>query len=122
MANVRKPINVHDAYATVTAMSEGNIGAANVCMKLLEQGIAGFTAILDLDDMNMRGEQIWIAYKYHCGQSLSKLIELCRTRDKVMVDHVNREHTRNVAVIGGSSSDQAKLAAEADGRILAGEV
>lgn len=118
MTEARKPLNIHkiqiqDCLAT---MAEGNIGALNVLMALSRHDFNGFVAILDLDDMNMRGEQIWIAFKYHCDQSIAKLMELCRNRDKAMVDHVNREHKAHVAVqLGGSSREsQVEIAVQAD--------
>ena len=48
-------------------MSEGNIGAVKVMMRIIElEGDIGLCTILDLNDMNIRGSQIWVGYKDYC--------------------------------------------------------
>jgi hypothetical protein len=85
-------------------MGEGNPGALSVLTQLLELGVDGLTAILDLDDMNIRGEQVWLAYKDHCNQDLDLLTKLARKRDEDMVNTVNdRCSTNEVAVKNGGS-------------------
>lgn len=71
-------------------MSEGNPGAISVLTKLLtrEDGIA---AMLHLDDMNIRGTQIWIGFKDHCGCDIDKFFEAISTRDEGMVTTINKE-------------------------------
>jgi hypothetical protein len=69
----------------ITEMSEGNPGALSVLVEL------DLDLILDLDDMNIRGPQIWVGYKDHCGKSIERFKTLVRKRDKAMVDTINRE-------------------------------
>lgn len=82
--------NLQNAILT---MAEGNPGAITVlgtCLK--EQGQMDFIigTLLDLDDMNIRGSQIWIAFKDYCGENLESFIEMVRQRDPNMVDMVNQ--------------------------------
>ena len=44
----------------------------------------GIFDILSLDDMNMRGSQIWVAYKDHCGQDIEKFIACIKERELVL--------------------------------------
>ena len=90
----REPIGLQDSFMqVVTKLSEGNPGALTVLMALLKRQDTdppGLITMLDLDDMGMRGSQIWVAYKDHCGHDIEKLVELCRSRDQDMIDTVNR--------------------------------
>ena len=78
-------------FDVVTTMSEGNPGALTVMMRLMEKRghMDGIFDILSLDDMNMRGSQIWVAYKDYCGQDIEKFIVCIKERDQAMVDAVN---------------------------------
>jgi hypothetical protein len=94
-------------------MSEGNPGALNVLMKILhEDYVVGFVNILSLDDMNIRGTQIWVGYKDYCGEKLDSFIEAIRTRDQEMVDVINKEGRRGnhtaKAVTSGASQPGAR--------------
>ena len=40
--------------------------------------------------MNIRGHQLWSAYKDHCAYDIEKLIELVRERDRDLVDAINK--------------------------------
>ena len=73
----------------VVQMAEGNPGALSVLMKLLQDGPMGFMNLLHLDDMVMRGSQIWVAYKDHCGSDLEELKQALLNRDPAMVATVN---------------------------------
>lgn len=69
--------------------------------------------ILDLDDMNIRGTQIWVGYSDYCGKDIAKFKELVRARDHKMIAHINREgvrgnHTAKAVAHGGSSPDGRK--------------
>ena len=76
----------------VLAMCEGNPGAINVMMTLVNEGDAGLASILILDDMNIRGTQIWCVYKDYCKQDIKALIESLADSKKrlAMVDSVNK--------------------------------
>jgi len=91
-------------------MSEGNPGALSVLLQLMELDAdgAGLMAILHLDDMNIRGSQIWIAYKDHCDQNIEVLAEKIRNRDKEMIATVNRKSGPDypIAVEHGASYER----------------
>lgn len=74
----------------VVFMAEGNPGALTVLIELLnKRPDDAFIYMLNLDDMNIRGSQLWIAFKYHCGSDLDKLVECTKSRDQAMIDKVN---------------------------------
>jgi hypothetical protein len=51
----------------------------------------------------MRGPQVWVGYKDHCGQDIDKFIAAVKNRDPDMVKTVNSHcGTRATAVIGGA--------------------
>lgn len=88
----RERLNLNGTIVdTVVQMSEGNPGAATVLARILksQDTIDGLTLILNLDDMNMRGPQIWLGYKDHCDKNLSAFIECIRSRDPMMIATVN---------------------------------
>ena len=96
----REKLSMNDSLINMAVkMAEGNPGAVRVISKILEdQG--GLFFLLDLDDMGMRGSQIWVAFKDYCGQDIEKLKQCLRDRDKKMVETVNRECPEHRAVIG----------------------
>ena len=58
---MRKRIELTDSMNDMLfKMSEGNPGGLNVLMGLMDRDPLVFLA---LDDMNIRGTQIWIGYK-----------------------------------------------------------
>ena len=72
----------------IVKMAEGNPGAVTVLAQLAKDPI-GLMDILHLDDMNMRGPQIWIGYKDHCKSDLEAFRKAIRDRDPAMVATVN---------------------------------
>lgn len=75
----------------VVTMAEGNPGALTVLMDMLrDDDGANIFDVLHLDDMNMRGAQIWAGYKYACGQNLETFQNKIRNRDQEMIDKVNQ--------------------------------
>lgn len=98
----RAKLKVSDTLTVINQMSEGNPGAVSVIMQLLESKL-GFVDILSLDDMDMRGPQIWAAFKHHCDCNIEKLREALKTRDAAMVTTVNRECPDRKAVTSGAS-------------------
>lgn len=104
---MRKKIDLMDnTMNLIFKMSEGNPGALTVLMEILQRPNA-LIAILGLDDMNIRGWQIWVAYKNHCKNNVDLLLELIKKRDSKMVDTINRAAVKaNVptrSTIGGAS-------------------
>lgn len=72
--------------SAIFKMSEGNPGAANVCMELLTKGEAidpdnafgGMGSILLMDTFEIYASKIWQLYKDICGQKIPTLIVLLR--------------------------------------------
>lgn len=87
----------------VMKMAEGNPGAVTVCGKLMAGDPLGFMALLSLDDMDIRGGQIWAAYKDHCGEDIELLRQAIKKRDPSMVATVNRVCPDQKAVTSGAS-------------------
>lgn len=69
-------------------MSEGNPGAITVLMQLVVQDPL---LMLTLNDMNIRGSQIWVGYKDVCGEDLELFKQKVLDRDSAMVDAINAE-------------------------------
>jgi hypothetical protein len=106
----------------ILTMADGNPGAVSVLGYCLDrQGRAEFMmeTLIHLDDMNIRGSQIWIAFKDYCAhgqdriahteENLDRFINAVKMRDSNMVDMVNQASlrgetgTQHKAVIHGAS-------------------
>lgn len=89
----------------ILEMCEGNPGGLNVMMSMMHQlgTMDAVRNILLLDDMDIRGSQIWVAYKDHCGGDMDKFTKLIMSRDLEMIATVNRECPDRVAVRNGGS-------------------
>jgi len=87
----------------IIEMAEGNPGALGAMMQCINvQGADEFvlTTLLNLDDMNIRGAQIWIAYKDYCASGddsvvhsdkhVKLFIDCVKKRDLMMVLTVNQ--------------------------------
>lgn len=93
----------------MTAMAEGNIGALNVIISLVKNKQDGLIYLLDLDEMNIRGTQIWIGFKYFCGQNLEKFVECIVSRDQGMIDKINEMNQSQGEVWMASSISGQRL-------------
>lgn len=103
---MREKLRLHGSLVdAIVQMSEGNPGATTVLARMLkDRPDDGFMLILGLDDMNMRGSQIWLGYKDHCHQDLGQFISCIQKRDPEMVLTVNRESCDGESAVehGGS--------------------
>jgi hypothetical protein len=90
---VRQPIHWDDSLREVTLkMAEDNPSAMRVLMKILGKfGYGGLSLILQMDDMNIRGKQIWVGYRYHCDADIDQFVRCIRDRDPEMIETINRE-------------------------------
>ncbi len=90
---MREPINLYDdTLDALVKMSEGNIGAITVLMQLVERDDpAKLMVILDLDDMNIRGSQIWVGFKDACGEDIEAFTTAIKNRDPLMIDKINEQ-------------------------------
>lgn len=99
----RKALNGSDDMKTMAVkMAEGTPGALRVILELFNEP-RGHIALLDLDDMNIRGSQIWVCYKDVCGEDIAKLMEGARNRDAAFVEQCNKECPDHTAVSSGAS-------------------
>jgi hypothetical protein len=105
MPSNRLPLDpAANAMGTITRMVEGHLGAARVLAELYDgYGLGALMAMIDLDDMNMRGEQIWIAFKEWCREDLHLFITKVTERDPLMVECVNKFIAHPKAVCSGGS-------------------
>lgn len=117
MIEVRKEVQLNMSFMELIQLfSEGNPGAVTVILELLNRDKNfGFMTLLSLDDMNIRGTQIWIAFKDYCNQDYDKFEKAIKSRDPLMVEKVNAEgmkgnHPHKAVTHGGSNPDtRAKL-------------
>jgi len=82
--------NTRDVLVT---LSEGNPGALRVLMQLLARE-GGSLDLLHLDDMNIRGTQVWVAFKDFAKEDLDTFVTAIRKRDPEMIRVVNDEGLR----------------------------
>lgn len=108
----RPKIELEDTmFDTIYKISEGVPGAIVGVTKLMESDEAGLMLLLGLDDMNIRGSQVWEAYKYLYNEDAKKFAEAVKHRDEKMVNFINEEMASvggEKAVIGGASFDRSK--------------
>lgn len=75
----------------VLKMAGGNPEAMSVCSQLLEPDITeGITLLRKLDEMELYGSYIWLAYKDVCGSDIEKLRERINQLDKTLVEEVSK--------------------------------
>lgn len=108
----RKKIELNDSvFDVIYKMSDGLPGAIVGITELMKSDEAGFMLLLGLDDMNIRGSQIWEAYKYLYNEDGKKFAEAVKNRDEKMVQFINEELASvggEKAVTGGASFDRNK--------------
>lgn len=79
----------------VCELSDGNPGAIQVMMRLLSDvdwlHKDPLLYLFRLESMNIRGSQIWAAFKDFAGSDVDKLRAALLARDQKLVDVVNRE-------------------------------
>lgn len=115
---VREHINPEDSMNTIIdKMTEGNPGAAVVLGALAKKAKDASDVlfpIFDMDDMNIRGSQIWIGFKVCCEHNLDVFVEKLEHRDQGLVDEVNKfglmgNHVWKAVVRGAANGDKPKL-------------
>ena len=92
----------------VRIMSEGVEDSRGVLNRLcLNQGEMG---ILDLDDMNVRGKQVWIGYREVCEGNFERFVTAVKSRDPNFVAEINKiaedQQIPHVAVTSGGTLRQ----------------
>lgn len=107
--NKREKLELNNSGTEVIIkMAEGNPGGLSVLMQLMKKdSMACFGVMLDLDDMNIRGTQIWIGFKDHCKSDIDEFFKAVRARDEGMVNTINEEgklgNHSEIAVTSGAS-------------------
>jgi len=108
----RKEINLHDNFQELLMkMSEGNPGGLSVLMQIAKEFSKcpedAFIHMMLLDDMNIRGSQIWMGYKDYCGSDIKKFIQCIKEKNQGMINKINEESRKSgipwVAVEAGAS-------------------
>jgi hypothetical protein len=98
----------HSLMDLIILMGEGNMGGMSVATKLAYTGEDGCFLLLHLDDMNIRGTQLWIAFKDVCHENMEDFIRYIKDRNTQMIDIVNEVGLVNdclwKAVQGGAST------------------
>lgn len=87
----------------IQAIAGGNIGALSACVSLVERTpvvdpedlLGVFGPILDLDRLNIYGDDIWLLYKNVCGENVNVLLAVLRA---------------NQMGLGSATQDAIKLA------------
>lgn len=70
----------------IVQMSDGNPGAASVCMELVavnqhidpNSALGSFGTIMFLDELGIYGSDIWSLYKYVCYEKVGTMIAIVR--------------------------------------------
>lgn len=108
----RPKVELEDTmFDVIYKISKGLPGAIVGLTQLMQADEAGFMLLLGLDDMNIRGSQIWEAYKYLYNEDGKKFAEAVKNRDEKMVQFINEELASvggEKAVTGGASFDRNK--------------
>lgn len=89
----RKPIDLDGSTVeALVLLSEGNPGAVTVLGQIAQKYPKELLLLLfDLDDMNIRGSQIWVGYKDHCGENIDRFVQCIRDRDPDMIEKINEQ-------------------------------
>jgi hypothetical protein len=75
-------------------MSEGNPGSLMFCMELFKMGSRGVVALINLDDVGLYGEKLYMLWNDCCGRDASKVVRVVEARnfgklsDQDIRDHV----------------------------------
>lgn len=103
---MREKISGSDNLQSIMVkMSEGNPDALSVLTQMHQKkGPMAFMDMLSLDDMNIRGPQIWLGYKDHCGEKIDDFLKCIKDRDADMVKTINEyPDGKELAVCHGAS-------------------
>lgn len=62
-------------------MSEGNPGALMFCMELFKMGSRGVATLINLDDIGLYGDRLYMLWNDCCGRSAEKAIKVVKARN-----------------------------------------
>lgn len=122
MSNERiTELDITPAQMIVT-LSGGNMGSVICMLTLLEYGDqidpaawSPIAALLDLDTQNIWDADIWVFYKYICGEDPMKMLAVLRACQLGGLAGVTREAIKKAIAAGGAGIDvDAAVAAVKD--------
>ncbi|MCD8494107.1 MAG: hypothetical protein LRY39_01600 [Alphaproteobacteria bacterium] len=110
MTSLRQKLNRSASIDNIAfTIGDSHIGAINILKNIIKtkgENI-GLELMLSLDDMNIRGAQIWVGLMHHCEGKLDRFIEKIQARDPDMVNTINealgKEENAPKAVTFGAS-------------------
>ncbi|QRM29046.1 hypothetical protein [Microvirga sp. VF16] len=73
----------------ITVVSEGHPDSVDILFLVFQHATFPAAVLLDLDDMNMRGKQIWLAFHQVCDGRITHFILRVTCRDVALVSTVN---------------------------------
>ncbi|MCZ6775842.1 MAG: hypothetical protein O7D34_05240 [Ignavibacteria bacterium] len=91
----------------VEEMVEGNEVALFVLTEIINKHTSPGMVMLDLDDMNIRGEQIKIGLEL-CHNNVKTFTSMIGARSQWLADEINKECLRHRAVVSGASDRRAE--------------
>jgi hypothetical protein len=90
MPSTRAKLSATATWNEITdIITEGHFGSADALLQIIRRAPSPLDIIFDLDDMNMRGRQIWHAWHDVCGQDMAAFVQRVTDRDSALVDGVN---------------------------------
>lgn len=89
----------------LNVMAEGDPLALQALTEILTKNQQGPQIILDMDDMNIRGAQIVTGVQDVCKGDLKMFVRMVFNRNPILVDEINKEHSKHKAVTHGASME-----------------
>ena len=111
-------VNAGFAFLVSSVVGGSDTGADGdttpMLMKMLRKlSYGAFSIILQMDDMNIRGAQIFVGYKFHCRSDLDLFIGCIENRDRKMLEAINNEGRKgrypHKAVAGGAVEGRREI-------------
>jgi len=79
-----------DIQAVMREVSEGHPGTMSLLQTMFDRGDDALRELcVNLDDMNMRGKQVWVAYSQCCDNTIDLFFKMVNERDPGMIIYVN---------------------------------
>lgn len=75
--------------SAILKVGKGNPGALRVLLNINDKMPHGLAFIIKLDEMGIRGSDIWLGFKDYCKQDLHKFYTLVMEGDEGMQEFIN---------------------------------
>jgi hypothetical protein len=102
MKSTRKSLTLESNLASMSSiLADGNMAAFTLLLSMARDGdyMDTMLTFLGIDDLNLRGEQVYVAFK-HCNSDIPTFVEAVGKRDQALIDAVNKQ----VAVPSGEQA------------------